>query len=311
MTKFQRVVVTGGTGFFGSWIHDALKTDGIANEIIALGRKDYDLTQETSVEKMLSECRPDAVIHAAGHVGGIGANRADPAVFLYDNLRMGSALIHHAALHKVKKFVLLGTVCSYPSHTPVPFKETDLWDGYPEETNAPYGIAKRTLVVQAEAYRRQYGLQISTLLPANLYGPRDHLDPQTSHVIPALIRKFEEAKKGTTEVTLWGDGSPTREFLYVDDAAHAVIAALKAPAFVGPCNIGSGREIPIAQLAKTVAELCDYSGRILYDAREPNGQLRRCLDVSRAQQLLGWKASTSLEEGLRQTILWYRNLRIS
>ncbi len=308
---FERVIVTGGTGFFGSHIYRALLASGQAKEVFALGSREYDLRDESAVTRMFVDVKPDAVIHAAGHVGGIAANRAKPADFLYDNLKMGSLVIHHAHLHHIKKLILIGTVCSYPKFTTVPFREADFWSGYPEETNAPYGIAKRAIFAQAEAYRQQYQLPVSCLLPSNLYGPGDSIDTVKSHVIPALISKFSIAKESRApSVTLWGDGTPTRDFLFVEDAAQAVVSALNNNTFVGPCNIGTGIETSIVALAKLIAEELQYTGEIRWNAAEPNGQPRRCLEVTRAQELLGFRYQTSLVEGVRKTIDWYQRSHV-
>lgn len=303
---FNRVIVTGGTGFFGSRIAHAVRASGIAGQVFALGSREYDLRDESAVVRMFADLQPDAVIHAAGHVGGIGANRANPAGFFYDNLKMGSLLIHHAQCHAVRKLVLIGTVCSYPKHTPVPFCEDAFWTGYPEETNAPYGIAKLALFAQAEAYRTQHGLQASCVVPANLYGPGDTLDTQRAHVIPAMLCKFWTAKHTQAPfVELWGDGTPTRDFLYVDDAAHAVTLALARPAFAGPCNIGTGIETSIQSVAAMIAAQLQYHGDIRWNTSLPNGQQRRCLDVSRAKDVLSFSASVGLPEGMRRTVAWF------
>lgn len=303
---FSRVIVTGGTGFFGSRITHALRAAGIADQVFALGSREYDLRDESAVVRMFADLRPDAVIHAAGHVGGIGANRANPADFFYDNFKMGSLLIHHAHRHAVRKLVLIGTVCSYPKHASVPFSEDAFWTGYPEETNAPYGIAKLALFAQAEAYRTQYGLQTSCVVPSNLYGPGDNMDMLRGHVIPAMLAKFWMAKQTqASSIELWGDGTPTRDFLYVDDAAHAVTLALARPTFVGPCNIGTGIETSIRDVAAMLAQRMRYSGALRWNTDLPNGQPRRCLDVSRAKQLLGFTPSVSLEEGMRRTVAWF------
>ena len=257
---------------------------------------------------MLDDSRPDLIIHLAAHVGGIGANREHPGEFFYDNLMMGVELMHQAWQRGVKKFVAIGTVCAYPKFTPVPFREENLWDGYPEETNAPYGLAKKMLLVQAQAYRQQYGFNAIYLLPVNLYGPRDNFNPATSHVIPALIRKCLEAQeRGDPEVVVWGDGSPTREFLYVEDAAEGISLASERYNGSDPVNLGSGNEISIKSLTELIARLAGYSGRVVWDTSKPNGQPRRALDTSRAEAYFGFKARTDFEEGLRRTIAWYRS----
>jgi GDP-L-fucose synthase len=257
---------------------------------------------------LYEDVRPDIVIHLAGVVGGIGINRTEPGRFFYDNLIMGIQTMHYAYLYGVEKFVAVGTICSYPKFTPVPFREENLWNGYPEETNAPYGLAKKMLLVQAEAYRQQYGFNAIYLLPVNLYGPRDNFDLETSHVIPALIRKFIEAWEhpNAPAVTVWGDGSPTREFLYVKDCAEAIVLATERYNKSDPVNIGAGFEISIKDLAHLIADLTDFKGDLVWDTSKPGGQPRRCLDTSRAEREFGWQAKTSLEEGLRQTIKWYR-----
>jgi GDP-L-fucose synthase len=302
----RRILVTGGAGFLGSYIVERLAREG-AREITAPRRKDYDLTQADAVERLFRECRPQVVIHAAATVGGIGANRENPGLFFYENAIMGIQVVEACRRYGVEKTVVLGTICSYPKFTPVPFREEDLWEGYPEETNAPYGIAKKALLVQCQAYREQYGMNAVFLLPVNLYGPRDNFDPRSSHVIPAVIRKCVEAvRQGAEEIVLWGDGSPTREFLYVEDAAEGIVLATQCYHGAEPVNLGSGMEIPIGALAQKIAELTGFGGRIVWDARQPNGQPRRSLDVSRAERELGFHARTGLEEGLRATIAWYK-----
>jgi len=303
----DRFVVTGGAGFLGSFVCEKLSERGVAGDrLIVPRRRDYDLTREADVERLYRDARPDVVIHLAAEVGGIGANLANPGRFFYANLAMGLHLIEHARRASIKKFVQVGTICAYPKHTPIPFREEDLWAGYPEETNAPYGIAKKSLLVMCQAYRRQYGLNAIYLLPVNLYGPRDHFDLQTSHVIPALIRKCIEARRrGDDRIVCWGDGSPTREFLYVQDAAEGLVRATECYDEPEPINLGSGQEISIADLAALIARLTGFTGRIEWDTSKPNGQPRRCLDVSRARQRLGFVARTSLEAGLRQTIAWF------
>ena len=305
----QRICVTGGSGFLGSFVVEKLRQRG-AQEIFIPTMDKYDLVQPEAVQRLLKDARPDVIIHLAAHVGGIGANREHPAEFFYDNLMMGASLMHEAWKHQVKKFVAIGTVCAYPKFTPVPFKEDDLWNGYPEETNAPYGLAKKMLLVQAQAYRQQYGFNAIFLLPVNLYGPRDNFDPRSSHVIPAMIRKVLEAEDaGQQEVVMWGDGSPTREFLYVEDAAEGILRAAETYNGDEPVNLGSGNEISIRDLANLIGRLTGYSGKFVWDTSKPNGQPRRALDVSRAEQFFGFRAQTNFEEGLRRTIDWYRQAR--
>jgi GDP-L-fucose synthase len=297
------VVVTGGTGFLGRHVGDVLEQAGAKVEPI--GRTRYDLRRRTEIERMLADTRPDAVVHLAAVVGGIGANRAHPGRFLYENAIMGLELLEACRVTGVAKTVIAGTVCAYPKYTPVPFREERLWDGYPEETNAPYGLAKKLLLAQAQAYRAEYGTNVVYLLPVNLYGPGDNFDPETSHVIPAMIRKFLEAKRaGTLEVELWGDGSPTREFLYVEDAALAFRLALERYDGPEPINIGSEEETSIKDLAALIAEATDYHGKIAWDPTRPNGQPRRSLDTTRARRLLGFEAQVGLEEGVRRTVTW-------
>ncbi len=303
--KDKRVCVTGGGGFLGSFVVEELRRRG-ARHIFVPRKKDYNLVHHEAVVRLLEDSKPDIVIHLAANVGGIGANRKHPAEFFYDNLMMGVQLMHEAWRYGVKKFVAIGTVCAYPKYTPVPFKEEDLWNGYPEETNAPYGLAKKMLLVQAQAYRQQYGFNAIYLLPANLYGPRDNFDLETSHVIPALIRKFITARDtGGEEVVLWGDGSPSREFLYVEDAARGILDATEKYDGPEPVNMGTGREVRIRDLANMIAEMVGYKGRIVWDTTKPNGQPRRALDTTKAKKYFGWEATTPLEEGLRRTIAWY------
>jgi GDP-L-fucose synthase len=305
----KRILVTGGGGFLGSHIVGRLRAMGCCR-VTAPRRREFDLTRADAIERLLRECRPEIVIHAAATVGGIGANKDNPGLFFYENAIMGIQLIEASRVHVVEKTIVLGTICAYPKFTPVPFREEALWDGYPEETNAPYGIAKKALLVQCQAYREQYGMNAIFLLPVNLYGPRDHFDLQSSHVIPALIRKCIEAKeRGDPAIVLWGDGSPTREFLYVEDAAEAVIKATELYDGAEPVNIGSGAEISIKELAEKIGWLTDYSGQILWDASKPNGQPRRQLEVSRAERCFGFRAHTALEAGLRATVEWYRSNR--
>lgn len=305
----QRVLVTGGSGFLGRGVVARLHQNGYAT-VIAPRRADFDLRHEAEVIRMFDTYRPDAVIHMAAVVGGIGANRAHPGKFFYENLVMGVGLMEQARLHAVKKFLSIGTVCAYPKYTAVPFNEDDLWSGYPEETNAPYGLAKKMLLVQSQAYREEYGFNGIFLLPVNLYGPGDNFDPETSHVIPALIKKCVDAvEAGAEEIVCWGDGSASREFLYVDDAAEGIVLALERFNGPEPVNLGAGREITIKALVEQIAELCGFNGRIAWDTSKPNGQPRRCLDVSRAEQLFGFRSRTEFQDGLRSTVSWYRTLR--
>lgn len=300
----RQVCVTGGAGFLGSFVVEKLKARGA--DVFIPTIEEYDLTQMDSIKKMYDAYRPDLVIHLAAQVGGIGANREHPADFFYNNLMMGVQLIHEAYLRKIEKFVALGTICAYPKYTPVPFKEEDLWGGYPEETNAPYGLAKKMLLVQSQAYRAQYGYNSIFLMPVNLYGPRDNFNPESSHVIPALIHKCLEAKQtGKNSIEVWGDGSPTREFLYVEDAAEGILLAAEKYNSSEPVNLGSGMEISIKDLVTLIVQFTGFEGRLIWDASKPNGQPRRRLDVSRAQHEFGFKAQMTFKEGLRRTIDWY------
>lgn len=303
--KNRRVVVTGGSGFLGSFVVEKIQQRGAA-EVFVPRSREYDLRNHEAVRRMLAEARPDSIIHLAAHVGGIGANRLHPAEFFYDNLMMGVPLMHEAWQTGVEKFVAIGTVCAYPKFTPVPFKEDALWDGYPEETNAPYGLAKKMLLVQAQTYRQQYGFNAIYLLPVNLYGPRDNFDPESSHVIPALIRKCQEARqRGEGAIEVWGTGTPTREFLYVEDAAEGIVLAAEHYNGSEPVNLGSGMEISIKDLVHLIARLTGFDGNLVFNAEKPDGQPRRCLDTSRAEQEFGFRAQTSFEDGLRKTIVWW------
>jgi GDP-L-fucose synthase len=301
----KRIVVTGGAGFLGSYLVDRLRDRGCRN-IFVPTHGDFDLTHLVSIDELFQEHRPDVLFHLAAAVGGIGANRSNPGRFFYENAIMGIQLIEAARRYKTEKTIILGTICAYPKFTPIPFREDKLWDGYPEETNAAYGLAKKMLLVQSQAYRQQYGMNSIFLLPVNLYGPRDNFDLESSHVIPALIHKCAEAvDQHRAEIVLWGDGSPTREFLYVEDAAEGIVAAAERYDSPEPVNLGSGMEISIRGLAEKIAELVGFRGRIEWDTAQPNGQPRRRLDVSRAEKEFGFRAKTSFDEGLRRTILWY------
>jgi len=304
----MRVLVTGGGGFLGSHLVERLERDG--HEVAAVRSADYDLTRMEDAARMFDDAAPELVFHLAAEVGGIGANRANPGRYWYANLMMGAHVLEQARLHETPKLVLVGTVCAYPKHAETPFREDDLWSGYPEETNAPYGVAKKALLVGAQAYRDQYGLDTIYLLPVNLYGPGDNFHQTNAHVIPDLIRKMVEAEEEESEeIVLWGDGSPTREFLYVDDCVEAL--ALSADRYEGadPVNVGTGEEISIRDLAALVAELTGFAGGIRWDTSKPNGQPRRRLDTSRAERLFGFRAQVSLREGLERTVAWYRSAR--
>jgi GDP-L-fucose synthase len=305
-----RVMLTGGAGFLGSFVAERLRERGLPEANLFVPRRaEYDFTREADVAAAYEAARPDVVIHLAAEVGGIGANRANPGRFFYANMAMGLHVIEHARRRGIRKFVQIGTICAYPKFTPVPFREDDLWSGYPEETNAPYGVAKKALLVMCQAYREQYRLNAIYLLPVNLYGPRDNFDLASSHVIPALIRKCCEARDaGDAAITCWGNGSPTREFLYVEDAAEAVVLAAEKYDGAEPVNLGTGREISIRELTAMIARLTGFAGRIEWDTSKPNGQPRRCLDTRRARERFGFVAGTPLEEGLRRTIGWYEHL---
>jgi GDP-L-fucose synthase len=297
----MRTLVTGGAGFLGSHLVERLETEG--HEVVVPRRRDYDLTRFGDAERLFADAKPELVFHLAAEVGGIGANRANPGRYWYANLMMGAHVLEQSRLHEVRKLVLAGTVCAYPKFTPVPFHEDELWNGYPEETNAPYGVAKKSVLVGAQSYREQYGTDAVFLLPANLYGPRDNFDLDSSHVIPALVRKMTEARG---EVVLWGDGSPTREFLFVDDCAEGFLLAAERYDGADPVNLGTGVETSIRELAETIADLTGFDGEIVWDTSMPNGQPRRQLDATRAEELFGFRARTVLREGLERTVVWYR-----
>ena len=299
----MRTLVTGGGGFLGSHLVERL--EGSSHEVVVARSVDYDLTAMDDTTRLFDDAGAEIVFHLAAEVGGIGANRANPGRYWFANLAMGANVLEQARLHSTPKLVIVGTVCAYPKFAAVPFSENDLWDGYPEETNAPYGVAKKSVLVGAQAYREQYGLDTIFLLPANLYGPRDNFDLETSHVIPALIRKMTDA---TGDVVLWGDGSPTREFLYVDDAAEGLMLAAERYDGAEPVNLGTGVETSIRELAELIAELTGFEGELVWDTTMPNGQPRRQLDATRAEQLFGFRARTTLREGLEQTIAWYRDV---
>jgi GDP-L-fucose synthase len=302
----RRVIVTGGAGFLGSFVVDGLHSRG-CRQVTVPRSAEYDLRDRNAIEQLYKQTKPHIVIHLAAIVGGIGANKANPGTFFYDNAIMSIELMEHARRAGIEKFVAVGTICSYPKFTPVPFKEEDLWNGYPEETNAPYGLAKKMMLVQAQAYRAQYGFNAICMLPVNLYGPRDNFDLESSHVIPAMIRKCLEAKRGNSgEIVLWGDGSPTREFLYVADAAEGILLATEHYDGPEPVNLGTGEEISIRALAEIIVSETGFDGNIVWDTTKPNGQPRRCLDVTRARQLFGFQASQSLREGIRETISWFQ-----
>jgi len=301
-----RVLVTGGAGFLGSHVVERLEDEG--HDVAVPRRADYDLTSMEETARLFGDVEPALVFHLAAEVGGIGANRANPGRYWYANLLMGTHVLEQVRLHGTPKLVIAGTICAYPKFAPVPFREDDLWNGYPEETNAPYGVAKKALLVGAQAYREQYGVNAIFLLPVNLYGPRDNFDLETSHVIPALIRKMIEAEEeGREEIVLWGDGTPTREFLYVDDCVEGLVLAAERYDGPDPVNLGTGEEIAIRDLAALVAEHTGFSGEIRWDTSKPNGQPRRRLDTSRAEALFGFRARVSLDEGIERTVAWYRS----
>tara|TARA_Y100000385_G_scaffold259599_1_gene288826 strand:- start:1929 stop:2942 length:1014 start_codon:yes stop_codon:yes gene_type:complete len=304
----KRIVVTGGAGFLGTSICKNLQSRGVpADQIFVPRRKDYDLTYENDVVRMYEDFRPEIVIHLAAEVGGIGANMSHPGRFFYSNMAMGLHLVEHGRLRNIEKFIHTGTVCAYPKHCSVPFREEDIWAGYPEETNAPYGVAKKALFVMLDGYQQEYGLKSAVLVPVNLYGPGDNFNPSSSHVIPALIRKCEEAKiKGNKEIVCWGTGSATRQFLYVDDAAEAIVRAAERVELPEPINIGGGEEIAISDLVQVIAKTCSYEGNVEWDKTKPDGQPRRAISIDKACKLLDWSPAVSFKEGLKKTVDWYR-----
>ena len=303
--KYRKITVTGGAGFLGSHVVERLEDKGV--DVFVPRSKDYDLRTMEGVKKLYKDAKPDIVIHLAAVVGGIGANRENPGKFFYDNLMMGTQMMEEGRKNNLEKYVAVGTVCAYPKFTPVPFKEDDLWNGYPEETNAPYGLAKKMGLVQSQAYKQQYGFKSIYLIPVNLFGRKDNFNPNSSHVIPAMIKKVSDAKRTGTDVTVWGDGSASREFLYVDDAAEGIVLATERYDKVEPINLGSGMEINMKDLVNTIADIYDFKGKIEWDKTKPNGQPRRCLDVSKAYDQFGFKAKTPFREGLEKTIKWYED----
>jgi len=305
--KDKRICVTGGAGFLGRFICEKLRDRGVTDENLFIPRrKDYDLTHEADVVRLYKDAKPQVVIHLAAEVGGIGANRDHPGRFFFANMAMGMHLIEQGRIHGLSKFIHTGTVCAYPKFTPVPFKEEELWNGYPEETNAPYGIAKKALFVMLDGYKREYGLNSVVVVPVNLYGPNDNFNPQSSHVIPALIRKCIEARdSGADHISCWGTGSASREFLYVEDAAEAILVATEKLDTPDPINLGTNMEITIKDLVELIAKLCKFTGKIQWDPTQPDGQPRRCLDTSKAKEAMGWQAKVGFEEGLRKTIEWF------
>jgi len=304
--KKKRITVTGGNGFLGKHLVRKLKEDRKCENVLIADLPEYDLRNLDDIERMFDDQKPEILIHLAAVVGGIGANKENPGKFFYDNAIMGIQLIHEAYLHGIEKMVILGTICCYPKHTPVPFKEEDLWNGYPEETNAPYGLAKKMLLVQSQAYRQQYGFNSIFLMPVNLYGPGDNFDPNSSHVIPALIKKCVDAKRNSSDsITVWGTGKASREFIYVDDAAEGIILATEKYNKSDPVNLGSGYEISIKKLADLIAEFSGYEGNIFWDHSKPDGQIRRNLDISNGRKEFGFEANTSFEKGMKETIKWH------
>jgi len=303
----KRICVTGGAGFLGHFVLQKLRERGVKDEnVFVPRRKDYNLTLEADVARLYKDAKPDVVIHLAAEVGGIGANRDHPGRFFFANMAMGMHLIEHGRINGIQKFVQTGTVCAYPKFTPVPFKETDLWNGYPEETNAPYGVAKKSLFVMLDGYKREFGLNSAVVVPVNLYGPHDNFDPHASHVIPALIRKCIEARDaGADHITCWGTGSASREFLYVEDAAEGIVTAAEKLDTPDPINLGTNMEIKIKDLVELIAKLCKFEGKIEWDPTKPDGQPRRCLDTSKAIEVMGWQAKVGFEQGLKRTIEWF------
>jgi len=304
----KRIVVTGGAGFLGQAVLRVLRQRGVADDqIVVPRRRDYDLTVEAHAERLYETARPDVVIHLAAEVGGIGANMEHPGRFFYANMAMGLHLVEHARRRGLEKFVHTGTVCAYPKHCPIPFREEDLWNGYPEETNAPYGVAKKAIFVMLDGYRREYGMNSAVVVPVNLYGPGDNFDPRSSHVIPALVRKCEQARlAGDPQIVCWGTGAATREFLYVDDAAEGIVRAAEVMEEPVPINLGGGMEIPIRDLVGRIAKACSFEGRVEWDTSKPDGQPRRGLDISRARSLLGWEPRQDFDAGLVATVAWWR-----